>query len=110
MVSFPSEMRPYINAANQLGAIYGDIDSFDFSSAITRSEACYILAALLDAEKMKSETVFADGDDIPEYAYDCVQTMAQMNIISVNFGNAEPDKCIDRAECARILGALISRG
>ena len=109
MASIPSEYRPYINAANQMGAIYEDISDFDFSASLTRSEACYIIGALLDIGKMKSETVFADGDKIPEYAYDSLQVMAQLNIISVNYGNAEPDKCLDRAECARILSALMLR-
>lgn len=110
MANIPTEYRPYINAADQKGAIYSNIEDFDHSVGISRSEACYILSALMDAGIMKTEAVFADGDKIPEYAYNSVQAMAQMNIVPVENGKAEPQKLITRAECARILSAIISRG
>lgn len=109
MADIPNEYRPYVNAANKIGAIYEDIDKFDYSGYITRSEACYILDSLMNIGVMKSEMVFADAEQIPEYAYDSLQTMAQMNILPVSFGKAEPDKLLDRAECARILSLLLMR-
>ncbi len=109
MAEIPNEYRPYVNAANKIGAIYEEIDEFDYSSCITRSEACYILNSMMNNGVMKSETVFADGEKIPEYAYDSLQAMAQMNILPVSFGKAEPDKLLDRAECARILSSLLMR-
>lgn len=102
----------YVNTAYKMGVIDGkDADGYTVfcpDESISRAEACVIISRLLKLENAKTEPVFSDVSDVPEYALEAVYALSEMNIIDVVNGRVYPDEIITRADAARMLGAVMN--
>lgn len=109
----PSEYKSYISTAYDMGVISGtEIDGkhlFDPDGYITKAEACVIVDNLLGIDNAKAVPVFADTDEIPDYAYESVLSLIETGILDTENGMILPSENITRADAARILSEVVLR-
>ena len=102
-----AEYKPYVLAAVQLGIISSakenESTGFYPEKPITRAEACVMLNNILKLDSTSSKPVFADSKDIPKWAEEAINIMAEYDILDASAGNAEPNRQITRGEAALML-------
>ena len=102
---------PYISAVYHSGIVTGtDQNTFGVGKSITRQDLCTMLYRAMDDEKgVYTETGFADGDQIAEYAKEAVAFMKETGIVNgYEDGTFRPVGFCTRAEAAKIICKFLS--
>ena len=100
---------PFVYSAKEAGIINGiSEDCFGAAMPITRQDAAAVIlraAAYETAEK--SDVIFADDDEIADYAKDAVYKLAAEGVINGNSdGTFNPCGELTRAQCAKLISLL----
>ena len=95
----------YIARASANAIIYGSDGKFFPDNNITRQDAALIIYRVLKLKNipMQGGSVFADQDEIADYAKDAVSHMSGIGIINGYEGKFMPRNNITRAEAATII-------
>jgi len=95
----------YIKKASANGIIYGSGGMFRPNDNITRQDAALILYRVLKLKNIatKAGTIFADNNEISEYAKEAVSEMSGIGVINGYEGRFMPKNNITRAEAATII-------
>ncbi|MBQ6702179.1 MAG: S-layer homology domain-containing protein [Clostridia bacterium] len=104
----PTDLKGYVAYATKAGYISGtktDKGVFFYpNSTFTRAEAAVLLNNILNAECASKTITFNDSEDIPSWATEDVQTLAELKIIeSLGGNNYYPNEYITNAQAAKIL-------
>jgi len=96
---------PYIKAAVSKGIILGKEDgSFGVGEKVTRQDMAVMLCRALMLENENTDYVFADDDNISEYAKTAVYAMKAKNVISgFEDGTFKPLDSATRAQAAVMI-------
>lgn len=99
----------YIASAHKIGVLSGYEDGrFGDGENITRQDMAVMIYRLAGMDKQETETLFADDDQILDYAKDAVYTLAAKGIISgMGENRFEPQAFATRAQAARILHLIL---
>lgn len=106
---------PYIYTAVRVGIVKGMSDStFGVGNSITREDLAVIAYRALNSEEEdisdSDRELFADDDEISDYAKEAVYNLKAKNIISGTGGGMfAPKETATRAEAAKIIYLLISK-
>ena len=105
------EYRGYVEGALSLGIITGtnEADGLHFypKNEITLSEAAVIINKILGAKADGLLPVFADKNEIPEYAKDDIASLNKLGIITSIDGKINPNSTLTRAQTAHIILSLL---
>ena len=104
---------PYIAAAVDNGLINGISDEqFGIGMPITRQDICVIIMRAMKGEVQEgTNPLFADSDDISEYAREAVAYLNDCGIINgFEDGTFMPKNNCTRAQAAKIICTLINLG
>ncbi len=108
----PEAYRGYVRLAYERGYIRGyeedGLPMFDPNGSVTRAEACVMIDKVLDLASPLIKPVFADGEAIPSWAKDSMETLTALGILSgTGDGYISPDEELDRAQMAEMLSAVL---
>ena len=105
----PAYLKSYVSYALDNGYINGIYSQngnvFNASAPISVAEASVMMYNVLGVEPRGEKAVFADGDEIPDWAEQAMATMADLEVIGLT-EYAGYDKSLTRAEAAKMLVAL----
>ncbi len=110
----PESMKGYAAAAQALGYISGtNIEGnlcFLPGEEITRAEAAVMLEAIIgmEAEAPGVIPTFADGSEIPVWAKESIYLLHAAGILTPADGNISATESLTRADCAKILAAVMA--
>ena len=99
----------YVMKAASAGIVKGVTDAtFGTGQFISRQDAAVMICRALNVDNQKSDTKFADKNEIAEYAVEYVAFLNAEGIISGFDDNTfRPDECCTRAQMAKILSMAI---
>ena len=108
----PNWVKPYINAVVQEGIMNGRAVGtkkyFAPNDMLTRSEAIAVIGRVLKETQTDYKAEFSDLSDVPDYAINYVNILAEKKIIGgYSDGTLRPFGNITRGECAKIIGLLM---
>ena len=108
----PTEMKPYIAAAYELGYINGRTTDkglcFEASKSITRAEAAVIIGNMTDIALPTVLPTFKDGADVPAWAAPSLYSLSSAGILFSDGGRVDALANVTRADAAYMLSQLIS--
>lgn len=105
--------KPYVAAALKAGIVSGSADAsgavnFAPGSVITAAEASVILDRLLEISDVSTQTVFADSDAAPAWAYQSAVNLEKCGIIQTDTNGAlRLGRELTRGEMAEMLVAAM---
>ncbi len=106
----PQALLSYVATAQRKGIIQGSFSGgrllFNPNEAITKYEAGFIMANLLNLEYEGEMPVFNDYTAIPTWARSAIYSMHALGIFESDEGNINPQDTVSRAECAEYLYRL----
>ena len=107
----PPQLKGYVSYALNSGYISGTKTEngifFYPNSPITRAEAAVIVNNIIDGQPQKNTVVFRDSSDIPSWAQEDIQTLAELKIIeALSDGCYSPNTNITNAQTAKMLCKL----
>ncbi len=107
----PTEMKPYIAAAYELGLINGRNTEkglcFEANKSITRAEAAVIIGNATDVAIPTVLPTFKDGADVPAWAAPSLYSLSSVGILTSDGGKAEPLSAVTRADAAYMLSQMM---
>ena len=102
----PSYLKSYVSYALDNGYINGIYSQkgnvFNASAPISVAEASVMIYNVLGIAPRGEKAVFADGDDIPDWAEQAMATMADLEVIGLSEYTGY-DKNLTRAQAAQML-------
>ncbi len=105
------DYRGYVEGALSLGIINGTIEAdglhFYPKKEITLSEAAVIINRILGAKAEGLLPVFADKDDIPDFAKDDIISLNKLGILTSVDGKINPNSILTKAQVAQIILSLL---
>ena len=103
--------KGYFESAFALGIINGERKSDGIyvnpKAEITTAEAAVIINNIIGAKAETSVTVFADEDEIPNWAKSAISSLNELGIIKKENGKINPNSPLTRAQTAQILMSLL---
>lgn len=102
----------YVAGAKRAGVIYGiSAKEFGVGKNITRQDFAVMIYRVLSPVPSGAVSEFTDSSNISDYAVDAVNYLKQKNILNgYEDGSFKPKNCITRAEMAKILFLVITKG
>lgn len=103
----------YVNAAAKSGIVFGYGKMFRPDEYIKRQDAAVMIHRLLQkrGDNIKGNKIFADRDDISDYARSSVAALGEARIVSGSGSNMFlPQSNLTRAEAAQIIYNAIQKG
>ena len=90
------------------GRAVGTKKYFAPNDMLTRSEAIAVIGRVLKETQTDYKAEFSDLSDVPDYAINYVNILAEKKIIGgYSDGTLRPFGNITRGECAKIIGLLM---
>lgn len=103
---------PYIETAYKGGIVSGMSKKyFGAQETITRQDAAVMISRILGASSASQKDVFADSQNISDYAKDAVAFVSNRGIMNgMSDGNFEPMSITTRAQAAAIISRALQGG
>ncbi|MBO5312750.1 MAG: S-layer homology domain-containing protein [Clostridia bacterium] len=106
------EYKGYLECAFSLGIIEGEKESdgvhINPKNSVSTAEGAVIINKIIGAKLQASMTVFADEDDIPDWARSAIASLTELGILTKTDGKISPNAPLTRAQTAQILMSLMS--
>lgn len=105
------EYKGYFESAFALGIISGERKADGIyvnpKKEITTAEAAVIINKIIGAKSKASLSVFADKDDIPDWAKSALVSLTEIGILTKENGKINANSPLTRAQTAQILMSLL---
>ncbi len=105
------EYKGYLESAFSLGIIKGEnkVDGVHINPKrpITLAEGAVIINNIIGAKKDTCLTVFADDDEIPDWARASIESLTEVGILKKDEGKISPNQPLTKAQVATILMSLL---
>lgn len=105
-------LLPYVKAAYSLGLLKGDqVGDALYAKVgdnVTREAAMVIIGRTLGYTRTADLAVFADGDQVSDWAEEYVQTLVALGVVNGSDGKLSPKNGILRGEVAKIITVTVS--
>ncbi|MBQ8546672.1 MAG: S-layer homology domain-containing protein [Clostridia bacterium] len=105
------QYKGYIESAFSLGIVKGKTENdgihFNPKDPITLADAAVIINNIIGRKTTTSLTVFADDDEIPNWARHDIEALCEAGILKKNDGEISPNAPLTKAQVAQILMSLI---
>ena len=106
----PASVRSYVATAQEKGYVIGSFDGsslkFEANRPVTRAEAAMIVSRIVSLDKPTIAPVFSDGDSIPVWAKDAIESAFGAGLLGVTGEGIAASAPLTRADAAMMLKAL----